>query len=62
MLTDHLTAADRLAPIDDKRARAIRYLRARGKYCLDLPVKRLPKTARPPTFLERWLSTRPALR
>lgn len=60
MLTDHLTAADRLAPVDDKLERAKRYLRAHGKYCLDQKVTRLPKTARPPTFLDRWLQSRPA--
>jgi hypothetical protein len=59
-MKDHLTAADRLAPIDDKVERAKRYLRERGKYCLDVKVQKLPRKHRPPTVLDRWLETRPA--
>lgn len=59
-MKDHLTATDRLAPIDDKVERAKRYLRERNKYCLDVKVERLPRKHRPPTILDRWLETRPA--
>lgn len=59
-MRDHLTPADRLAPIDDKVERAKRYLRDRGIYCLDQPVRRIPAAKRPPTLLDRWLERRPA--
>jgi hypothetical protein len=59
-MKDLLTAADRLAPHDDKVERAKRYLRERNKYCLDLKVQKLPKKHRPPTVLDRWLESRPA--
>jgi hypothetical protein len=58
-MKDHMTAADRLAPIDDRLERAIRYLRERGRYCLDQKVERLPRKHRPPTVLDRWLESRP---
>lgn len=59
-MKDLLTAADRVAPHDDKVERAKRYLRERNKYCLDLKVQKLPKKHRPPTVLDRWLESRPA--
>ncbi len=59
-MKDHMTADDRLAPIDDKLERAKRYLRERNKYCLDVKVERLPRKHRPPTILDRWLETRPS--
>ena len=62
MERDCITAAERLAPIDDKLARAVRYLRTQSKsgYCLDAPVRRLPATSRKPTVLDRWLARRAA--
>ena len=62
MERDCITSAERLAPVDDKHARAVRYLRTESKrgYCLDAPVKRLPAPQRPPTLLDRWLARRSA--
>lgn len=53
-MRDHLTAADRLAPIDDKRTRALAYLRQRGIYALDQPVRKVPQRETL-TLLDRWV-------
>jgi len=62
MERDCITSAERLAPVDDKRARAVHYLRTQSKrgYCLDGRVARLPAPQRPPTLLDRWLARRSA--
>lgn len=62
MFNDQTTAAERLNPQRDPLAAALHYLRTQSKngYCLDVAVKRLPPTKRPPTVLERWLARRSA--
>lgn len=61
MLRDAVTPAERLTPPRDKRASAIAYLRERGIYCLDAPVKRLaPAKREPRTVLDRWIARRTA--
>lgn len=61
MLRDAVTPAERLSPSRDKRASAIAYLRERGIYCLDAPVKRLaPAKREPRTVLDRWIARRSA--
>lgn len=62
VLRDAVTPAERLTPPPrDKRASAIAYLRERGIYCLDAPVKRLaPAKREPRTVLDRWIARRSA--
>jgi hypothetical protein len=60
MIRDLITPAERLDPRRDKRADAVRYLRERGRYCLDRPVPRLPAPERPLSLLDRWIATRRA--
>lgn len=48
-------------PIDAKLAKAFAYLRENrtvSKYCMDVPVTRLPAQNRRPTLLDRWLAER----
>lgn len=56
-MRDHLTAADRLAPHDDKLAKAVAYLRARNRYCLDKRVTKQPRKE-VQTILDRWIRGR----
>ena len=56
-MRDHLTAADRLAPHTDKLARAVSYLRSRGKYCLDRRVTKQPRKE-VQTVLDKWIRGR----
>ena len=54
-MRDHITPAERLKP--DRRERAISYLKARGIYCLDVPVPRI-KPAEARTVLDKWIRSR----
>jgi len=59
-MKDLLTAADRLAPHDDKLTRAVRYLRERGLYVLDAKVTKLPPKKRAPSVLDKWAARKSA--